>query len=258
MGRVGTDDAAMASSTPHLRPIDHLRTEWEVMSRSPQSRQALRSLAAAEDRVAAVGGEHLGDLVAALRRAHGATARARAAGVVQAMLRSQEVHPLVPRAILQAVVPGLVTVARRLRWGEGGDWQDGGAFFADLLATAWEVIVSWSGQDRDYAVLDLLSAVRCRLRRQVVGQRTSAERVQLGLGEDETHLAGESPGASGPELLARAIEDLRGRGLHPADAAVLYGHQVLGLTMTELARMTGRTRRQLDRRRHRALQRLCA
>ena len=113
--------------------------------------------------------------VDALRHPKDAADRARAARVIQAMLRSQGVHPLVPRAVLQAILPGLVSVARRLSWGAGGDWNGGGAFFVDLLTTAWEVVVEWAGDDRDYAVLDLLSAIRCRLRRQRLSQRAGHE-----------------------------------------------------------------------------------
>ena len=68
-----------------------------------------------------------------------------------------------------ALVPGLIIVARKLQWGKGGDWRDGSEFFGDVLATTWLVLQEWSGQDRPYAVLDLLSAIRCRLRRQLFG-----------------------------------------------------------------------------------------
>ncbi len=53
------------------------------------------------------------------------------------------------------------------------------------------------------------------------------------------------------ELLARAIDDLRGDELDVVEAAVLYGTRVLGFSMTELSKLTGRSRRYLaDRRRH--------
>lgn len=250
--------AAMAHRGPQLRPIDQLRAEWEATCHLPASHRALRALASAEPAVAALEVIDLGELVASLHGASGTAGRARAASVLQAMLRSQSVHPLVPRAILQAIVPGLVSIARRLRWGAGGDWQDGGAFFADLVATAWEVVVSWSGQDRPYAVLDLLSAVRCRLRRQVVGQRLGGERLSLGLGAEDGGPGGTVDARTDVEVLAEAIDDLRGRGLQPADAAVLYGLRVLGLSMAELTDLTGRTRRQLERRRRRAERLLCA
>jgi hypothetical protein len=232
--------------------------DWRVRSRSPDSRIALARLAAAEDVVAALEAGDLGDVVTALRLSQRAADRERAARVLQAMVRSQQVHPLVPRAILQAITPGLVAVARRLSWGSGGDWDGAGAFLADAVATAWEVIVEWSGQDRDYAVLDVLSAVRCRLRRQLLRQRAARERAVLGIDPDTFARAPWSGGTTDLDDLARAIEGLSGQGVDPLDAALLYGSHVLGLTVTELARMSGRSRRHVVGRRDRAARELLA
>ena len=69
--------------------------------------------------------------------------------------------------LVQVLVPGLVTVAGKLQWGRGGEWQDGEGFFGELVSTTWLVLQEWSGQDRPYAVLDPPSAIRCRLRRQL-------------------------------------------------------------------------------------------
>lgn len=242
---------------PALRSIDRLTTEWQALSRGPDSREALRRLAAAEADIAALGVADLGDVVTAMRNPSGAGGRAGAARLLQAMLRSQPVHPLVARALLQALLPGLVTVARRLGWGAGGDWADGGAFFADVVSTAWEVIVAWAGEDRDYAVLDVLSAVRCRVRRQLLGQKSARTRVALGFdGRVGTALV--VSGTTDLDHLARTIDDLRDRGLHPADAAVVYSHRVLGLSISEISRLTGRSRRQLDGHRRRAERALCS
>jgi len=231
-----------------------MTAEWRIRSRSPDSRQALAKLAECEEVVAALGVADLGELVEFLRSCATEAERRRAAEVVQAMLRSQAVHPLVARAVLQAIVPGLVSVARRLRWGSGGDWDNAGAFLADALATAWEVINEWAGVDRDYAVLDLLSAIRCRLRRQMVRQRTGRERMAFGL--DLDHVPGvHSPNTTEADELARAIEQM-GDKLDPLDAALLYANRVLGLTVTELARMSGRTRRSVAGRRDRAVDEL--
>jgi hypothetical protein len=173
------------------------------------------------------------------------------------MLRSEAVDPLISRAILQAILPGLVTVARRLAWGAGGDWTHGGAFFADLLATAWEVIIEWSGQDRAYAVLDLLSAVRCRSRRQLLRQRTTRRETLLDP-DLASHATSYPFGRTALDDLAIAIDNLSGHGLDPADAAVLYGHRVLGLSINELANISGESRRRLERRRDRAEREICA
>jgi hypothetical protein len=251
-----------------LRPMDQLCRDWEACSHGAASRHALHKLAAAEPLVATTadraGALDLGDLVGALRRnAHRGRATSDGSGadqpsaVLQAMLRSQHVDPLVPRAILQALVPGLVGVARRLSWGAGGEWQDGAAFFGDLVTTAWEVITEWSGEDRDYAVLDVLSAVRCRLRRQLLRHRSRLDRMGAGT-EHRVATACDWQGGTGLDDLARALDDVTGRGLEVSDASVLYAHRVLGYTMTELSKLTGRSRRYLGDRRDRAVQALTA
>ncbi|HEX3946744.1 MAG TPA: hypothetical protein VHW47_03525 [Acidimicrobiales bacterium] len=237
-----------------LRPIDRLTDDWHAASRSAESKEALRLLAEAEPAVAATGAADLADLVCSLRAPEETGAREQAAGVIRAMLRSQAVHPLVPRALLQAILPGLVSVARRLSWGAGGDWSGGGAFFVDVTTTAWEVIVSWAGQDRAYAVLDLLAAVRCRLRRQLLNQRAARDRVVPGLDPEALPPASWRNGSSDLDELARTLDDLSGNGLDPVDAAILYGNGVLGLSITELSRLSGLSRRCLGGRLHRALQ----
>jgi hypothetical protein len=228
-----------------FRPIDQLSVEWETVGRGQESRTALRSLIEREPNLTKIGANDLHDLVAYLRQAPSSGERTDAALVVRSMLRSESVHPLVSRAILQAILPGLVSVARRLSWGSGGDWSDGGTFFSDLIATAWEVITDWAGQDRQYAVLDLLSAIRCRMRRQFIRTTDSCE---LPVGTDlDDDTATHSPfGRTALEELAKTIEDSIGQGLDPVDGAVLYGVRVLGLTTADLARISGRSRRYLS------------
>jgi len=228
-----------------FRPIDQLSAEWETIGRGRDSQNALQALNEREPDVAAVDASDLYNLIAHLRGAPTSGGRTNAALVVRAMLRSEGAHPLLPRAILQAILPGLVTVARRLSWGAGGDWSDGGTFFSDLVATAWEVIAAWSGQDRQYAVLDLLSAIRCRMRRQFVSKQRSTE-LPLGPEFDDGLFAQDSLGMTALDELARAIEEQIGRGLDPIDGAVLYGVRVLGLTTADLARISGRSRRYLS------------
>lgn len=246
--------------TVTLRPLDQLTREWDTQCHSPASRHAFRRLVDTEPSVAALarsGARDLGDLVAALRPDGAGWHRDQAAAVFRALLRSQSSHPLVVRATLQAVLPGLVSVARRLSWGAGGEWEDGGSFLVDTITTAWEVITEWTGQDRRYAVLDLLSAVRCRMRRQLMRHRSLSSHVIPVAGASELAEPA-TPGRSAPEELAKALDDLAGRGLDTADAAVLYANRVLGYSITELSSMTGRSRRHLGERRDRAAQVLTA
>jgi DNA-directed RNA polymerase specialized sigma24 family protein len=196
------------------------------------------------------------DLVAYMRAPSGRAAREEAARLVRVLLREAGTHPFVPRLLVQALLPGLITVAGKLRWGQGGDWQDGEEFFCELLTTTWCVIEEWAGQDRPYAVGDLLSAIRCRIRRQLFRAKDQARRVFL-TELDEVADRGATAETLLDEL-ARAVVDERGQGMPLDEAQVLYGHSVLGYSMTELAVLTGRDRRGLSARRDRARRRLCA
>jgi hypothetical protein len=73
----------------------------------------------------------------------------------------------------------------------------------------------------------------------------------MAFGLDLDHVPGvNSPNTTGADELVRAIEHM-GDKLDPLDAALLYANRVLGLTVTELARMSGRTRRSVAGRRDR-------
>jgi DNA-directed RNA polymerase specialized sigma24 family protein len=196
------------------------------------------------------------DLVTHLRRASGRVEREEAARLVRVLLREAGSDPFIPRLLVQALVPGLISVAGKLRWGRGGDWQDGEEFFCELLATAWCVIEEWAGQDRPYAVRDLLSAIRCRVRRQLFRAKELSSRV-MAMGDEDVMDRGTTAQTLLDEL-ARAVIDERGQGMPLDEAQVLYGHNVLGYSIAELAALTGRDRRGLYARRTRARRRLCA
>lgn len=251
--------------------IDQLEVEWRSIGRTQLAVRALREVARRDPGLGRLvfgdGGRGGGgdgsapcptpcDLVAHLRRATGARQREEAARLIRVLLREAGADPFIPRLLVQALVPGLITVAGKLRWGRGGDWQDGEEFFCELLATTWCVIGEWAGQDRPYAVRDLLSAIRCRVRRQLFRSKEMASRV-LAIGAEEVMDRGTTAETLLDEL-ARAVIDERGRGMPLDEAQVLYGHNVLGYSMAELAALTGRDRRALYTRRSRARRRLCA
>lgn len=251
-------------STFSWRPIQQLNADWAACSRTDASRRALERLAEVEPVIAALRTHDLGELVAVVAgtgpgRAGDRLRPEEAGAVVSAMLRSEEAHPLVARAIVQAILPGLVGVARRLSWGSGGEWPDAGAFFSDLVTTAWEVVVEWSGQTRPYAAPDLLSAARCRLRRQLLRYRGRADRPTRARDHDAAADRGVvHSDRSDLEELAYAIDAQWGRGDGGDDGAVLYAHRVLGYSLAELSRLTGHSRRYLGERRDRAAEALIA
>ena len=245
--------------------IDQMSAEWRSVGRSPSAVRALRALARRDPGLSElVLGTAAGpppcptpcDVVEHMRRASGRTQREEAARLVRVLLRELEVDPLVGRMLVQVLLPGLVTVASKLRWGQGGEWQDGEEFFGELVATTWLVLREWAGQDRPYAVLDLLSAIRCRLRRQLFRAKDLGEwAVPLDAEEASKR---SSPAETDLEGLARVLVDLHRAGMRTDDVQVLYTHHVMGYSIAELATMTGRDRRALYARRDRGQRRLCA
>jgi hypothetical protein len=254
-----------------ILPIEQLNSEWRTLGRSQGAVRALRHLADSDPTVAMLVRGTPGDpsqfaaprcetpcdLIDYMRQATGSRAREEAAALVRTMLREAPADPLIVRFLIQALLPGLLTVAKRLRWGQGGDWDDGSEFFSETLSVTWLVLFEWSGQDRPYAVLDLLSAIRCRMRRQLFQARDQKQlQVQMTPGESEPRASHSSE--TDLEVLAKTLIELRHQGMRAEDIEVLYAHHVLGFSIAELAKVTGRDRRSLYTRRDRGLRRLCA
>jgi DNA-directed RNA polymerase specialized sigma24 family protein len=253
------------TSKQRLPLIEQMAAEWRSVGRARDSVRALRTVAACDPGLSRL---VLGsdaeppacptpcDVVEHMRRASGRVRREEAARLVRVLLREAGTDPLVGRMLVQALLPGLVTVAGRLRWGHGGAWRDGEEFFGELLSTAWLVVQEWSGQDRPYAVLDLLSAIRCRLRRQLLRSKELGERI-VPLGD---HVADDRYARAETDLeeLARILIELHQDGMRGDEVQVLYAQHVLGYSIAELAAVTGRDRRALYARRDRGRRRLCA
>ena len=265
-GRSNRTVVPMPPTRQRIVPIQQLNAEWRTLSRSPGAVRVLHRLAEQDPVLAhlvhGTGSEHPGacptpyDLIDYMGRASGRRAREEAAGLVRVLLREAGADPLVPRFLLQALIPGMMTIAARLRWGQGGDWTDGSEFFTELVSTTWEVISDWAGQDRPFAVLDLLSAARCRIRRQLFRDR-DLHRRQVRLTPEVT-AARTAHSETDLEQLARTLIELRQQGMQPEEVEVMYAQHVLGYSISELAAVTGRNRRALYARRDRGQRRLCA
>jgi hypothetical protein len=169
--------------------------------------------------------DDLAELVTALSYPSGGLSRNEAAAVIAARLRSATVHVLVPRAIIQALIPGILALARCLD-GTAGPWCDLDTFFGDAISCLFEQITTWSGTLRPYAAGDLLSGVRTKLRTLGVSEARHRTR-RLDTSDGLEALPG-SIGPSGQELLAASITEAAGDGLAASDAAVLYANQRLG------------------------------
>ena len=216
--------------------IKRLRTEWQAIGTTPQSSTACHRLAQCEPVVDRLEVGNLAELVAALSLSSGGLSRNEAAEVITAMLRSADVDALVPRAIIEALIPGILALPRSLDLADG-PWCDFDAFYGDAISALWELTTRWSGTHRPYAAGDLLSGVRTRLRTLQSSERRHRSRQSDTPGELDTLPA--SIGRTGEELLAAAIVDATGHGLTIADAAVLYATRVLGMSLAEVADIAG-------------------
>jgi hypothetical protein len=260
-----TVDAMPTALRQPLAPITQLVAEWQAIGRSRAAVDALHAVADRDpviaDLVHGADGRSPScpsplELVDHMRQANSRGQREEAARIVRVLLREEAVHPFVSRTLVQALLPGLLSVAKRLQWGAGGEWGDSEEFFGEVLSTTWVTIDAWSGQDRPYAVLDLLSAIRCRLRRQLLHAKEQQFRQRPFTWDITSRL--EVRPETDLEELSRLLIDLHGRGLRTDEAQVLYAHHVLGYSISELATVTGRERRSLYVRRDRGQRRLCA
>jgi hypothetical protein len=238
--------------TPTIR---YLRTEWLAIGTTPQSSVACHRLAQCEPVVADVEVGDLAELVVVLSLSSGRLSRNAAAEVITAMLRSANVDALVPRAIIEALIPGVLALPRRFDLADG-PWCDLDAFHADAVSVLWELTTRWSGTHRPYAAGDLLSGVRTRLRTLQCTERRHRSRQSASPAALDALPA--SIGRTGEELLAAALAEATGHGLKVSDAAILYATRVLGMSLTEVAQLAGLPAGNLRRRRRIAIDRLVA
>ena len=98
--------------------------------------------------------QNLAELVHALSLSSGRLSRNEAAAVLSAMLRGAQVDPLVPRAIIEALIPGVLALSGRFDVANG-PWCDLDAFYTEAVSALWELTNRWAGTDRPYAAGDL-------------------------------------------------------------------------------------------------------
>lgn len=208
--------------TPHHDVLTALRDEWRHAGRTPAARAACARLAAARPDLDLGACVDLRDVVACLESRSGRTVVERAA-LAQALLEEAG-DPAVQRALLQTLLPGLVSVCRQLRFGEG-IVDEPGETVAAAVSLLGELIIDWAGQSRPYAAPDLLSALRGRLRRWLLKEKAAA--AQLG------RLDLDGPAPEGSTLLTR-LEDLA-TGRHARLARLTYARVFEGRSLRDLA-----------------------
>jgi hypothetical protein len=203
--------------------LENLRLEWRRFGRSPHAQASARRLAESHLELCLDEQGDLCDVVALLESRGGRNVLERAA-IVRVLLQEAS-DPYIHRALLQTLLPGVVSVCRQLRFGDG-IIDDPSETLAMAISLLSELLVDWAGQSRQYAAPDLLSALRGRLRRWLLKEKEALVRVSR-FDHVERAAEEESP------LLSR-LESLRG-GEHDRLARLTYARVFEGRSLRELA-----------------------
>jgi hypothetical protein len=209
--------------TTKIDLLANLRLEWRRVGRSPSARASCARVAARYPDLELERQVDLFDVVSLLETRGGRNVLERAK-IVRALLIEAS-DPDVHRALLQTLLPGVVSVCRQLRFGEGiiDEPSDTLSMAVSLLS---ELLVDWAGQSRQYAAPDLLSALRGRLRRWLMKEKEALSALSRFDHVDE-------PAREASPLLTR-LEGLRG-GPHDRLVRLTYARVFEGRSLRELA-----------------------
>lgn len=160
--------------TTKLDLLNNLRHEWRWIGRRPSACEAARRLAERHPDLHLNDVRDLRDVVDLLESRSGRSVLQRAQ-IVRALLE-EATDPDVHRALLQTLLPGVVSVCRQLRFGDG-IIEEPSEMLGVAISLLSELLVDWAGQSRTYAAPDLLSALRGRLRRWMLKEKEALHNV---------------------------------------------------------------------------------
>ncbi len=203
--------------------LGQMRYEWLHVGHSSRAREAMATLAERHQDLD-LGG--LGDLydVVALLEARGGRNVLERAEIVRALLEEAG-DPEIHRALLQTLIPGIVSVCRQLRFGDG-IVDEASETVGVALGLASELLKDWAGQSRQYAAPDILSALRGRLRRWLLKEKVARRAISAYDQRDE-------PAVDASPLLAR-LHSFRG-SRYERIARLTYARVYEGRSLREVA-----------------------
>jgi len=161
--------------THHNDYLGQLRRDWVRTGHSPSSQRAFARFASRWPELPLDGVIDLGDLVESLERRSGLTVIEKAEILKALLVEARE--PEIARALLQTLIPGIISTCRQLKFGDG-IISEPSEMLAVAIASCTELIHDWAGQSRQYCAPDLLSALRGRLRRWMLKEKEAARSVQ--------------------------------------------------------------------------------
>ena len=210
-------------TTPHDH-LGQLRDDWRWRCHRHASILAMAKIRERHPDEALARLADLGELVVSLDVGGGRSVieRARIAQVLLIEAANEEVR----RALLQTLLPGVVSTCRQLRFGQG-IVNEPHECVAAAISMLNDLIRDWAGESRPYAAPDLLSALRGRLRRWLLKEKQS--RLCAVRPDDP-----EPAAATGSALLTRL--EMLVEGPHERLARLTYQCVFAGIPLRELAR----------------------
>jgi len=203
--------------------LGQMRYEWLHVGHSTRARASMTTLAQRHPDLDLGGLNDLCDIVTLLEARGGRNVLERAE-IVRALLEEAG-DPEIHRALLQTLIPGIVSVCRQLRFGDG-IVEDPSEAVGVALGLASELLVDWAGQSRQYAAPDILSALRGRLRRWLLKEKAARRSISNFDQHDE-------PATEASPLLTR-LDSFRG-SQYDRIARLTYARVYEGLSLREVA-----------------------
>lgn len=203
--------------------LGQMRYEWLHVGHSSRAQTAMTTLAERHPDLDLGALCDLRDVVTLLEVRGGRNVLERAK-IVRALLEEAN-DPEIHRALLQTLIPGIVSVCRQLRFGDG-IVEDPSETVGVALGLASELLTDWAGQSRQYAAPDILSALRGRLRRWLLKEKAARRAISHFDQRDE-------PAVEASPLLAR-LHSFRG-SQYDRIARLTYARVYEGLSLREVA-----------------------
>jgi hypothetical protein len=175
--------------------------------------------------------------------------------VLAALVHHGPDDPLAARAALQALLPGLVALARRGNVhgrlvGAGRPFATYHDLDAELASITYERIRTGVGADSPWPATKILDSTWMRVRTLGrIHRRLAAVETPQGTDIPDRRAAAERSGAE--ELAQVIVGAVQAGTVRRTDGALVYANRVLGHSMFELARVTGRNESVLRRERGR-------
>ncbi len=160
-----------------------------------------------------------------------------------ALLRLAGADDFAQQTVLQVILPGLVSLSRRVRWAADDDarrWANGDELEQEVAATGYERIRALAGTTQPWAARTLLDTTWRRLRSILDDEGRHRARFQPLWPSAEI----ESPADRSPaEHVAQLVIDAVGDGrLDQSGAQLFYARRVLGDSLNSLVPVSGLSR----------------